>query len=89
MRRVGAAEIVAPKAGWLHLVPGAETVWTKSPGRESVVVPPQVAMAWSDRKLAFRNQAAFTVVTPDGEHDIAIRARDENLVRLALVTTVL
>lgn len=37
--------------------------------------------------LSFRNQAAFTVVMPSGEHDIAIRKIDEDLIRLALVTT--
>jgi hypothetical protein len=42
----------------------------------------------SDRQLHFRNQAAFTVVTASGEHDIAIRKIDEDLVRLALVTAI-
>lgn len=87
-RRVGAAEIVVAKGGWLHLTPGAETVWRSSPARETMIIPAQVALAPSGRQLYFRNQAAFTLVTPGGEHDIAIRKVDEDLVRLALVATV-
>lgn len=87
-RRVGATEMTVARGGWLHITPGAETVWNSSPARETVIIPPQVALLPSNRKLQFRNQAAFTLVTPAGEHDIAIRKIDEDLVRLALVTTV-
>ena len=85
-RRVGAAEILVARSGWLHLTPGAEAVWRSQTGGETVVIPPQSALAPSDRQLYFRNQAAFTVVTDSGEHDIAIRELDADLVNSALVT---
>jgi hypothetical protein len=85
-RQVGAAEIVMPKGGWLHIAQGEEIVW-RGLNRESVVIPLQTALEKSDRQLYWRNQAAFKVVTPSGEHDIAIRKVDEELVRLALVST--
>ncbi|GLY08688.1 hypothetical protein [Actinoplanes sp. NBRC 101535] len=85
-RRVGAAEVVVPRGGWLHLTPGAEAVWHSSPARETVIVPPQATLARSDRQLYFRNQAAFTLGTLSGLHDFAIRKVDEELLRLALVT---
>ncbi|WP_436530819.1 hypothetical protein [Actinoplanes sp. HUAS TT8] len=87
-RRVGAAEVVMPKGGWLIVVPGGETTWKSASTGETVAIPPQAALAPSPRPLYYRNQAAFTVVTADGEHDIAIRRIDEALVRLALVTSV-
>jgi hypothetical protein len=87
-RRVGAAEILVARGGWLHIAPGAEIVWSSSPARETVVIPTQTALVRSDRQLYFRNQAAFTVLTPSGEHDIAIRKIDEDLVRLALIATI-
>jgi len=76
------------RGGWLHIALGADIIWKSSPAGESIVIPPQTALARSDRKLFFRNQAAFKVVTPSGEHDIAIRKVDEDLVWLALVTTI-
>jgi hypothetical protein len=85
-RQVGAAEIVMPKVGWLHIAQGEEIVWRGLNG-ESVVIPLQTALEKSDRQIYWRNQAAFKVVTPSGEHDIAIRKVDEELVRLALVST--
>ncbi|MFC4069803.1 hypothetical protein [Actinoplanes subglobosus] len=87
-RKVGAAEITVPRGGWLHIAHGTEAVWHSSPARETVVIPAQAALTPSDRQLHFRNQAAFTIVTPSGSHDIAIRKIDEDLVRLALVTAV-
>jgi hypothetical protein len=86
-RRVGAAEILVVRGGWLHIARGAETVWRSQSAGDTVVVPPQTALVPSDRQLYFRNQAAFKVVTPSGEHDIAIRKQDEELIRLALVST--
>lgn len=87
-RSVRGTEILVARGGWLHIELGAETVWKSSPAGETVVIPAQTALAPSDRKLYFRNQAAFKVVTPTGEHDIAIRKVDEDLVWSALVTTV-
>lgn len=86
-RRVGAAEIIVPKAGWLHIAHGEDIVWRGQVNNENVVIPLQTALEKSDRQLYRRNQAAFKVVTPSGEHDIAIRGLDEDLVRLALVST--
>jgi hypothetical protein len=87
-RNVRGTEILVARGGWLHIGLGSEIVWRSSPARETVVIPPQTALDRSDRKLYFRNQAAFKVVAAGAEHDIAIRKVDEDLVRLALVRTV-
>jgi transposase-like protein len=86
-RRVGAAEMVVAKAGWLHIARGEEIVWRRQANGESVAIPAQTALEASHRQLYLRSQAAFKIMTPDGEHDIAIRRQDEDLVRLALVSS--